>query len=84
MKEYDDVVVKMSDGAQYAGRVFLMGKSRVRDVFNDEEVFVVLKDVTTEDGTRKPFMVLNKHHVVTIAPGGTGGDERHEASFHHG
>lgn len=77
-REYDHVVVFTTDGKQYTGDIHLMGRSRVRDVLNDPELFVAMKEVETGSGTSIPFIVLNKQHIISVqppeGPTATGGD----------
>ena len=65
-KEFERVLVKMADGAQYEGDISLHGRDRVVDTLNHPEPFFNLRNVKTPDGGETGLVVLCKSQVVSV------------------
>ncbi|MGQ9654939.1 MAG: DUF6812 domain-containing protein [Thermodesulfobacteriota bacterium] len=68
MPDKERIRVKMSDGSQYEGDLQLAGKGRATDVLNLPDPFIVLDRVEGHGGPSGGFVILNKAHVVSVAP----------------
>lgn len=68
MPDKERVRVRMSDGSQYEGDLQLAGKGRATDVLNLPDPFIVLDRVEGHGGPSGGFVILNKAHVVSVAP----------------
>lgn len=71
-REPRQVSIKLSDGSMLRGQVNLhheeMLLNRVSELFTrDQDPFVVLFGVTVE-GTTNRVLVVNKRHIIWIAP----------------
>ncbi|MBN2713763.1 MAG: hypothetical protein JXR97_15200 [Planctomycetes bacterium] len=68
-KEYDHIVITMSDGTCYTGQVHLLGHSRIHDLLNNEkEPFLALKGVIKNSGEKVHWILLNKSHIISLEP----------------
>ena len=68
MKEYVTIQVRMADGHSYEGDLFLTGRPRLKDVLNDNHIFISLKNARDEHGVSYPFVILSKQQMITVLP----------------
>ncbi|MES0446310.1 MAG: hypothetical protein ABUJ92_07165 [Desulfobacterales bacterium] len=66
--EYKKITIRTSDGSTIHGKVNIAGKKRVSDIFtSNEDLFVVMVDVSFENSFGRT-MFVNKRHIVWAEP----------------
>jgi hypothetical protein len=65
------ITIRTVDGSTITGNVHLGAADRVSDLVGDPgKAFIVLTDVTLQDGSR-PVLFVNKAHIVWVEPNTT-------------
>jgi hypothetical protein len=66
--EYKQITLRTTDGSTINGKVNIGLNQRVSDIFtSNEELFIVLVDVSFKDSFGKT-MFINKRHIVWVEP----------------
>ncbi len=66
--EYTLITIRTIDGMTISGKVNISSADRVSDIFTRaDQLFIVMVDATTRDGTAKTLFV-NKQHIIWVEP----------------